>query len=208
MARVPSSANVFIVTAPSGAGKTSLVTRLVHELQNIAVSVSHTTRPKRSGEADGSDYWFVDRARFEAMIDDGAFLEHAEVFDNYYGTSLQAIEDCVLRGDDVILEIDWQGAAQARKQLDNPVSIFILPPSREALISRLQGRGQDSTAVIARRTAEAVEEMRHYDAADYVLINDQFDVTLEVFKAIIISQRARRERQAMRHAALIDSLLC
>lgn len=201
------SANLFILTAPSGAGKTSLVTRLISDLSQISVSVSHTTRPMRPGDEDGKDYWFVDRAEFERMIRDDQFLEHAEVFDNYYGTSLKAIDDCVSRGEDVILEIDWQGAEQARVRLESTISIFILPPSREALVSRLKGRGKDSEETIARRTQEAVVEMRHYAAADYVLINDDFDETLEEFKSIIIGQRVARENQEQRHAALIRSLL-
>lgn len=202
-----SGANLFIVTAPSGAGKTSLVTRLVNDLPQVAVSVSHTTRPMRPGDEDGKDYWFVDRPKFEAMIGNDEFLEHADVFDNYYGTSLKAIEDCVSRGEDVILEIDWQGAEQARSRLDATVSIFILPPSREALISRLKGRGKDSDETIARRTKEAVAEMQHYSAADYVLINDDFDETLAEFKSIIISQRVALSNQQARHSALIRSLL-
>jgi len=199
-------ANVFIVTAPSGAGKTSLVTRLISELDNVAVSVSHTTRPMRPGDVDGKDYWFVDRSTFESMIEQEQFLEHAEVFDNYYGTSLQAIEDCVAEGNDVILEIDWQGARQARERMADTVSLFILPPSKESLVARLRGRGKDSDEVIARRTADAVEEMQHYADAEYILINDDFEATLTEFKSVIISQRARRANQQQRYAKLIDSL--
>ncbi len=202
-----SGANLFIVTAPSGAGKTSLVTRLVSDLPKVAVSVSHTTRQMRPGDEDGKDYWFVGRTEFEGMIADDQFLEHAEVFDNYYGTSLKAIQDCVSRGEDVILEIDWQGAEQARARLESTVSIFILPPSREALVSRLRGRGKDSEEIIARRTEEAVAEMRHYASADYVLVNDDFDETLAEFKSIIVSQRVARANQEKRHSALIRSLL-
>jgi len=201
------NANIFIVTAPSGAGKTSLVSQLIHDLDDIQVSISHTTRPKRSGEVDGENYHFVDKPTFEKMIEDNLFLEHADVFGNYYGTSVPAVVKCVENGNDVILEIDWQGAEQARKRLAGTESIFVLPPSRDVLFSRLQNRGTDSDDVIKRRTLEAVEEMRHYHDADYLLINDDFDQTLEEFKAIIISRRAARGRREREFADLIEDLI-
>lgn len=200
-------AAVFIVTAPSGAGKTSLVSRLIAELPDIAVSVSHTTRPMRPGEVDGQHYHFVDTAAFEALVADDGFLEHAKVFDNYYGTSVQAVNDCVAAGNDVILEIDWQGAEQARQRLADTRSIFILPPSREALVSRLTARGQDAPETIERRTKEAVEEMRHHESADFLLVNDDFEATLTEFKAIILAERARMARSRRQHASLIGQLL-
>lgn len=200
-------AAIFIVSAPSGAGKTSLVSRLTSDIANLVVCVSHTTRSMREGDVDGKDYHFVDKAAFEQLIAEDQFLEHANVFGNYYGTSIPAVEQCINNGNDVILEIDWQGAEQARLHLDRTVSIFILPPSREVLLKRLRGRGTDTDAVIARRTEEAVEEMRHYDKADYLLINDNFDDTLAEFKSIIVCHRAACSRRAHEHSALIDSLL-
>jgi len=198
---------VFIVSAPSGAGKTSLVSRLCQEIDRLVVCVSHTTRPMREGDTDGKDYHFVDEAAFEEMIRLGQFLEHARVFGNYYGTSVQAVEDCIAAGSDVILEIDWQGADQARARLDQAISIFILPPSREILLERLRGRGTDSEAVIERRTREAVEEMRHHHKADFLLINDDFEGTLDEFKSIIVSHRARHARRSVENAELISSLM-
>ncbi len=200
-------AAVFIVTAPSGAGKTTLVSRLIAELSGIAVSVSHTTRPMRPGEVDGQHYHFVDTAAFESLIAEDGFLEHARVFDNYYGTSVQAVNDCVAAGHDVILEIDWQGAEQARQKLPDTRSVFILPPSREALVSRLKSRGQDAPETIERRTNEAVEEMQHYKSADFLLVNDDFESTLTEFKAIILAERARMARCHRQHEALIKQLL-
>jgi len=201
------NANIFIVTAPSGAGKTSLVASLASEMDDLLVSVSHTTRPIRTGEVDGENYHFVQRNEFEQMIADGQFLEYAEVFGNYYGTSIPAVLQCTEIGSDVILEIDWQGAEQARQRLPDTVSIFVLPPSREVLFARLQKRGTDSEEVIARRTQEAVEEMRHYDACDYLLINDDFDQTLAEFRSIILSCRARLERRQVDYADLIAGLI-
>lgn len=201
------NANIYIVTAPSGAGKTSLVSRLINEVENLAVSVSHTTRPLRPGDVDGKDYHFVDRQVFEQMIANDLFLEYADVFGNYYGSSIPAIETCIAAGNDVILEIDWQGAEQARQRLEGTVSIFILPPSREALLARLRGRGTDSEEVIAHRTTEAVEEMRHHHCADFLLINDDFENTLQEFKAIIISRRAAMARRKAANADLIASLI-
>ena len=202
----PARARMFIVSAPSGAGKTSLVRRAVAELDGLAVSVSHTTRPMRPGETDGVDYHFTDRAGFEAMIDDDRFLEYAEVFGNHYGTSVDAVRECLERGEDVILEIDWQGAEQVRRKLEDVVSIFVLPPSRAVLLERLRGRGSDSGEVIARRTAEAVTEMQQYHRADYLIVNDDFDKALAELKAVILAHRVTKSVQALRHAGLITSL--
>lgn len=199
-------AQMFIVSAPSGAGKTSLVRSAINELNELQVAVSHTTRGQRPGESEGSDYCYVSREQFESMIDSDQFLEYAEVFGNYYGTSMKAVTTALAQGNDVILEIDWQGAAQVRQKLSDVVSIFILPPSRNTLIERLRGRGQDTDDVIVRRTAEAVLEMRQYHRADYLIINDDFDEALAEFKAVILSHRVQKSRQALRHAGLITSL--
>jgi len=199
-------ATLFIVSAPSGAGKTSLVRRAVADIDDLAVSVSHTTRDRRPGDEDGRDYHFVDRARFEEMIAADRFLEYADVFGNYYGTSVEAVEACLHAGQDVILEIDWQGAEQVRQKLGDVVSIFILPPSRATLIERLRGRGQDSEGVIATRTAKAVLEMQQYHLADYLIINDDFEQALAELKAVVLANRVVKARQAKRHAGLITSL--
>ena len=198
---------LFVVSAPSGAGKTSLVRRTVKELSRLSASVSHTTRGIRPGEVDGEDYHFVDRDAFERMIEAGQFLEHADVFGNYYGTSVDAVKALLAAGTDVILEIDWQGAEQVRKSLPEAVSIFILPPSRAALLERLRGRGQDSDEVIERRTLEAVDEMRKHQHADYLIINDDFDEALLELKSIIMAHRAIQARQGRVHAELIQSLI-
>jgi len=198
---------IFIVSAPSGAGKTSLVRRIIEEVPRITVAVSHTTRPMREGDTDGGDYHFVSREEFERLIEEGAFLEHADVFGNYYGTSSQAVETCISDGSDVILEIDWQGAVQIRNRLEGTCSIFILPPSREVLLERLRGRGTDSDEVIERRTREAVAEMKQMDTADYILVNDQFDPTLVEFKSVILAARLRADRQIVEHQQMINGLL-
>ena len=199
-------AQMFIVSAPSGAGKTSLVRRVIAEMVDVVVSISHTTRAMRPGDTDSQDYHFVSRDSFEEMIAGDRFLEYAEVFGNYYGTGIQAVQQCLMEGQDVILEIDWQGAAQVRQKLDDVVSIFILPPSRATLISRLKGRGQDSEAVIAQRTAEAVAEMQQYHRADYLIINDDFEQALIELESVILAHRVSKSRQALRHAGLITSL--
>ena len=201
-----SQAQLFIVSAPSGAGKTSLVRQAINDLDSIVVSVSHTTREKRRAENEAEHYFFTDHEKFEQMIEADQFLEYAEVFGNYYGTSLGIVQQKLSDGIDVILEIDWQGAAQVRQKLDDVVSIFILPPSRAALIERLKNRGQDSDAVIERRTEEAVAEMRQYHHADYLIINDKFEQALIELKAIILSYRTAKSRQALQHAGLITSL--
>lgn len=201
-----SQAQTFIVSAPSGAGKTSLVRRAIDELTGLTVAVSHTTRAQRPAETDGHDYHFVSREVFEEMIDSDQFLEYAEVFGNYYGTSMGAVNSVLGEGQDVILEIDWQGAAQVRQKFSDVISIFILPPSRATLIERLRGRGQDSDEVIQRRTAEAVLEMQQYHRADYLIINDDFDDALAELKSVVLSHRVMKARQVHRHAGLITSL--
>ena len=198
---------LFIVSAPSGAGKTSLVKALVERLDHIRLSVSYTTRPPRPGEREGVDYHFVDEDTFRRMVREGAFLEHARVFDHFYGTSRAWIEEQLRAGTDVVLEIDWQGARQVREVIPGAVGIFILPPSRAVLEARLRGRGQDDEAVIARRMQDAVNEMRHYKEYDYLVINDVFDEALEQLTHIVLAARLRTPLQGRRHADLIRALL-
>lgn len=198
---------LYIVSAPSGAGKTSLVSALLERDKKVEVSVSHTTRSPRPGEQDGVNYNFVSVAAFEELIGQSGFLEHAKVFENYYGTSQQWVEDKLKAGIDVILEIDWQGAQQIRKLVPAVVSIFILPPSKSALESRLQGRGQDSDEVIAKRMAQAASEASHYAEYDYLVINDDFDQALSELQAIFVSQRAGTARQALINKDILSDLL-
>ncbi|MGD2083869.1 MAG: guanylate kinase [Chromatiales bacterium] len=197
---------LFVVSAPSGAGKTSLVRALLDADPGVEVSVSHTTRPPRPGEKDGVHYHFVDGATFRGLAEAGAFLEHARVFDNHYGTSRADIEDRLARGRDVILEIDWQGARQVRERLPYAVSVFILPPSAHALEERLRGRGQDSDEVIAARLAEARAELSHYAEFDYLVVNDQFDIALEELRAIVTARRLRLGAQVRRQAGRLEGL--
>lgn len=199
--------DLFIVSAPSGAGKTSLVKTLRNTLGGLAVSVSHTTRAQRPGEADGRDYYFVSREEFDRMAEAGEFLEYARVFDNCYGTARSTVEAALAQGEDVLLEIDWQGARQVRTLLPGCVSIFILPPSRAALKSRLSGRGQDDPEIIARRMADAISEMSHYGEYDYLVINDVFEDALADLRAILTASRLRTRRQAAGHTLLIAGLL-
>lgn len=198
---------LFVISAPSGAGKTSLVKALLEQTDHIGVSVSHTTRAMREGEKNGVDYHFVEKATFEKMVEQAEFLEHAQVFDNYYGTASANIEASLAAGDDVILEIDWQGAAQVRKQLPYAVNIFILPPSQAALEERLKGRGQDSDEIIQRRMRDAKSETSHYSEYDYLVVNDQFEVALAELKSIVLARRCRYEAQTRRRAALLTELL-
>ncbi|MGO2132018.1 MAG: guanylate kinase [Halomonas sp.] len=198
---------LFIVSAPSGAGKTSLVRELIDRLDGIQVSVSHTTRGRRPGEVNGVNYHFVEHADFVAMIERGEFFEHAQVFDNHYGTSRVTVERMLAAGQDVILEIDWQGARQAREQMPDAVSIFILPPSRDELENRLSGRGTDEHAVIAARMREAISEMSHYSEYDYLVINDDFTTALNELQSLVIARRQQRERMQARHGSLLAALL-
>ena len=202
-----SKGTLYVFAAPSGAGKTSLVKALVDQSDGIEVSVSHTTRAPRPGEVDGVNYHFTDVATFNAMVNEGAFLEHAQVFDNFYGTAKANIEERLAAGVDVILEIDWQGARQVRQQFPDSLGVFILPPSRQALEDRLRGRGQDGDEVIARRMQDAVSEMSHYAEFDFLVINDDFDTALEELKAVITANRLRNPLQAARHGQMLDELL-
>ncbi|MDO9105766.1 MAG: guanylate kinase [Methylovulum sp.] len=198
---------LYIIAAPSGAGKTSLVKQLLAEVADLAVSVSHTTRRMRPGETEGQDYYFVSVADFEIMLAQQAFLEHAQVFDNFYGTAQQTVEANLNNGLDVILEIDWQGAQQIKKLLPDSMSIFILPPSTAVLQERLRNRGQDDEATIERRMRDAVAEMRHYDEFDYLVVNDVFGQALMELKSILISHRLTRARQKLSLQPLLSSLL-
>lgn len=201
------SGTLYIVSAPSGAGKTSLVTALIKADKRVSVSVSHTTRAMRPGEEHGVNYHFVSHDDFKGLIAKGDFLEHAEVFGNFYGTSRSALQEVLDQGNDLILEIDWQGAQQVRKLMPEALSVFILPPSQQALRERLDGRGQDSEEIIAGRMQEAVSEMVHYDEYDYVIINDDFDVALEDLKAVFRSNRLVLKKQQQRHAALLKQMI-
>jgi guanylate kinase len=201
------SGSLFIVAAPSGAGKTSLVNALVDINEQVKLSVSHTTRPSREGEVDGKDYFFIDQATFSKMRDNGEFLESATVFDNSYGTSSEAVLSQLKQGFDVILEIDWQGAQQVRKNHPEAIGIFIMPPSRDTLEQRLRNRGQDDEAVIARRMRDAVSEMSHYVEFDYLIINDDFNTALAEMEAVITAKRKSIELQEVLHEALIEELL-
>jgi len=198
---------LYTVSAPSGAGKTSLVKALIDSTDGILVSVSHTTRPMRPGEQDGVNYHFVTHDTFNTMVGESAFLEHAQVFDNFYGTSTQWVKDTLAKGHDVILEIDWQGAQQVRRLIPEAKSLFILPPSRECLRERLTGRGQDDKSVIDARMAEAKNEMSHYPEADFVIINDDFALALRDLQSIMLSERLTLEKQHIKHQSLLESLL-
>lgn len=198
---------LFTVSAPSGAGKTSLVNALIEHCADLQVSVSHTTRSIRPGETDGLNYHFVTEARFSEMLGQAAFLEHAQVFGNFYGTSQQWVEEQLDAGIDVILEIDWQGAAQVKHLLPETRAIFILPPSRETLEQRLTQRGQDERAIIESRMAEAVKEMSHYIESDFLVINRDFDRALADLIAIVTGQRLQTSRQAVRLESLLGDLL-
>ena len=198
---------LFIVSAPSGAGKTSLLRKLVPADPRLVMSVSHATRPKREGEQDGVHYHFVGVSEFEALIEAGAFLEHARVFDNFYGTSEAAVKAQLESGQDVILEIDWQGARQVRKRFPQAVSVFIAPPSIEALRERLAGRGQDSEAIVQRRMTEARSELSHFPEYDYLVINDDFDTALADLQAIFRAERLREPRQAGAAASSLAKML-
>ena len=198
---------LFIVAAPSGAGKSSLVNACLARDPNIRLSVSFTSRAPRPGERHAEHYHFVSAQEFEAMVAAGDFFEHARVHGDWKGTARQSVEPQLAAGHDVLLEIDWQGAEQVRAKVPDAVSVFILPPSREALEQRMRHRGQDSEEVIARRLAAAREEMSHYDAFDYVVINEDFATAVDEMCAIFTASRLRREVQAARRATLIATLL-
>ena len=198
---------LFVVSAPSGAGKTSLISRLAADDCALTVSVSHTTRPMRVGEVDGVHYHFVDAQTFAGMRASGEFLEWASVYGHAYGTARQAVHDAVSAGCDVVLEIDWQGAAQIRRRWPGAVYIFVLPPSRGALRERLTGRGQDGADVIARRTAAAAADLSHYGEFDHLVVNDDFDAALAALRRIVGAARRGERLPAQDHRALLAELL-
>lgn len=202
-----SHGSLFIVSAPSGAGKTSLLNQLLVSEPTLCLSISHTTRPQRPGERDGVDYHFTDPDTFLAMVAEGRFLEHAQVFGNLYGTDSRWLDSTLAGGRDVILEIDWQGAAQIRRLRPEAISIFILPPSLEVLAERLRGRGQDDDNVIQRRLAGARDELSHYTEFDYLVVNDDFDTALADLAAIFRAERQCLGRQTERHRPLLAELL-
>lgn len=199
--------NLFVISSPSGAGKSSLISALLERHSDMQVSVSHTTRAPRPGEKDGVHYHFSSVESFKSLIADDGFYEWAEVFGNYYGTSKQAIQNQLDQGIDVFLDIDWQGAQQMRKIVPEIISIFILPPSREELESRLNKRGQDSAEVIEGRMRQAQSEMSHYNEYDFVLINDDFNQTLGDFEQLVLSHRLRTTNIESKHSDLITKLL-
>jgi guanylate kinase len=198
---------LFVISAPSGAGKTSLVAAAIARVSDLTVSVSHTTRSPRPGEVDGRDYHFVDQSEFDALIASQALFEHAQVFGNFYGTSKEAIGSQLASGIDVILEIDWQGASQVRMMAPDAVSIFILPPTRDALRERLIGRQQDDSTIIDARMAEADETIEQAPHFDYWVINDDFEMALGQLKSIIISHRQRRPQIQAKHPNFLEKLL-
>ena len=196
--------NLFVVVAPSGAGKTSLVAALLERESNIRLSISYTTRAPREGERDGREYHFIARAEFERMIAAGDFLEHANVYGNYYGTSRRWIEDQIAGDHDVLLEIDWQGAKQLRGLFPHMVGVFILPPSLEELRRRLQVRGTDTPEAIEKRMASAYEEISHVLEFEYIIVNERFDLALDDLISIVHATRVSRAQQALRLAKLIE----
>ena len=207
-------ANLFIIAAPSGCGKTSLVEALIKNAKNLYVSVSHTTRPPRSDEINGINYYFVSINEFEEMIKNNAFVEHATVFDNHYGSSAKLIKEKLDEGIDVILEIDWQGARQVKINMPNAISIFILPPSKEALLGRLQQRAQDNDATINKRMSDAKNQMQHFNEFDYLIINDDFNSALNDLNLIICRPEKDSERfslslseQSKKHIKLLKKLI-
>ena len=199
--------NLFILSAPSGAGKSSLINALLAKHSDMKVSVSHTTRSPRPGEENGVHYHFTTVDEFKSLIEKNDFFEWAQVFDNYYGTSKQAIEEQLAAGIDVFLDIDWQGAQQMRKLVDDVETIFILPPSKQELESRLNNRGQDSAEVIAGRMAQAQSESSHYDEYDYVVVNDDFNTALTQIETIVLAKRLSLQCQSIRHQDLITDLV-
>lgn len=199
--------NLFILSAPSGAGKSSLINALLKKHADMKVSVSHTTRAPRPGEENGVHYHFASTDEFKALIAKDDFFEWAQVFDNYYGTSKQAIESQLDAGIDVFLDIDWQGARQVKAQIPDTATIFVAPPSKEELKRRLTQRGQDSAEVIAERMTKAVSEISHYHEFDFIVVNDDFEAALNELDAIVTTRRLRKEKQIIRYQSLFDNLL-
>jgi len=201
------SGNLFVIAAPSGGGKTSLVKALLETVSNVRVSVSHTTRAMRPGEKEGQDYFFITKMQFDEMVNQHAFLEHAKVYDQYYGTSHAWVETQLTQGMDVILEIDWQGARQIKMLFPGAVLIFIVPPSLQVLTQRLEQRQQDTTETIERRMQEAKDEIAHCREFDYLVVNDQFEQAVLDLQHIVFSVRLKTPTQAKKYAALLDNLL-
>ena len=206
--------NLFIIAAPSGCGKTSLVESLINDAKNLRVSISHTTRNPRADEVNGTNYHFVSVSEFQKMVSEDSFIEHAEVFENFYGTSKKLINDNLDHNIDVILEIDWQGARQVKQNLPSAISIFILPPSKEALEHRLRNRAQDDELVIKKRMLDAENQMSHYNEFDYLVINDNFNSALTDLKSIISSSNnltkcthLSLEEQSIKHKKLLKKLI-
>lgn len=199
--------NLFILSAPSGAGKSSLINALLERHSDMKVSVSHTTRSPRPGEENGVHYHFVTQDEFKQVIADDGFFEWAQVFDNYYGTSKQSIETQLANGIDVFLDIDWQGARQVRELVSDVRTIFILPPSKQELEARLNSRGQDSAEVIASRMAKAQSETSHYNEYDYLIVNDDFDTALYQLETIVFASRLAQTNQTHKHQQLLNDLL-
>jgi guanylate kinase len=200
------TAQLFMITAPSGAGKTSIVRAVLERMTRLSVSISHTTRPMRPADRDGVDYHFVTPSQFDDMIADGQFLEHARVFDNQYGTSRKVVDDMLAEGTDVLLEIDWQGAAQVR-EIAEVCSVFILPPTLDILRQRLTDRASDSDAVIERRMRDAVDDMSHFRQSDFVVINEDFDCAVDEVCSIITAQRVKLDRQLQTNGKLLHDLV-
>ncbi|MFL2491364.1 MAG: guanylate kinase [Luminiphilus sp.] len=198
---------LYVISAPSGAGKTSLVKALLESTSNLQVSVSHTTRAIRPGESDGVNYHFVDESEFTSIRDAHGFFEWAQVFGNFYGTSRHAIQERLAEGIDIVLEIDWQGARQVKMLVDDAVSIFILPPSTAALRKRLTDRGQDDDEIIEGRMQAARDELAHYDEADFIVLNDDFEIALQDLQSIIRAQRLSQQVQSRELTSVIADLL-
>lgn len=197
---------LYIISAPSGAGKTSMISKLLETLPEAEMAVSHTTREPREGEVDGKHYHFITADAFLSDVHDDKFIEHANVFGNHYGTSKASVEMLLEKGVDVILEIDWQGAQQVRKLMPEGLSIFILPPSKAELEKRLRGRGTDSDAVIAKRLGQSCDDIKHYDEFDYVVINDDFDGSVQQLASIFYANRSTLIKQKQKNSALFDDL--
>ncbi|MBV1905341.1 MAG: guanylate kinase [Pseudomonadales bacterium] len=207
MNNLSESGRLILVSAPSGAGKTSLVAALLEQMDNLCLSISHTTRAKRPNEQDGKNYHFISLANFDEMQRNGEFLESANVFGNRYATSRSVVTTELAKGIDVILEIDWQGAQQIRQNFSNSISIFILPPSRDALQERLKSRGQDKPEIIRQRMSDAIEQMSHHVDFDYLIVNDDFDIALQDMSTIIRAARLQLPQHNSGYRKLIKNLL-